>query len=169
LLTNGDFESGDFIPGWSVVGSLTFVISGPFAGIAGAQSGTNWAALGNPGCCGTISQTISDAPGQTLFLSYWLAGDGASRNYFDATWNGNPIARSAVTDYDSSNKFRRFRLSVVATGSDTLVFDEQDDPNYLGLDNVNLTPVPEPGTLGLLGTALIGVMAATRRRLKTAA
>jgi len=32
--------------------------------------------------------------------------------------------------------------------------------------NTNLTPVPEPGTLGLLGTGLIGIAALVRQKLK---
>jgi len=32
--------------------------------------------------------------------------------------------------------------------------------------NTNLTPVPEPGTLGLLGTGLLGIAALVRQKLK---
>lgn len=32
--------------------------------------------------------------------------------------------------------------------------------------NTNLTPVPEPGTLGLLGTGLLGIAAVVRQKLK---
>ena len=169
LLTNGGFETGD-LTGWSFSGGIApFVTSGPFHGIGGPQSGTYWAALGNVGCCGTLSQSVSviTTPGQTLRLSYWLAGDG-SASYFDAFWNTSQIAGSVETDYGSGGDYTHFEFSLIATGSDTLTFNERDDLAYLGLDNVQLS-VPEPGTLGLLGTALIGFLGVARRKRKSAA
>jgi hypothetical protein len=49
----------------------------------------------------------------------------------------------------------------VSKGSQTLV------SIMLASGNTNLTPVPEPGTLGLLGTGLLGIAALVRQRLKS--
>jgi hypothetical protein len=167
LLTNGDFETGAFAPGWTFVGSLTSVVSGQFFGINGPESGTYYVAMGNPGCCGTISQTISDTPGDALVLTYWLAGDGSNPSYFDVLWNGTTINGSEETNFNSSGVFQQFTFDLVGTGTDTLMFRERDDPLYLGLDNISLdiraaTAVPEPGTLALLGVGLMGTFAGRR-------
>ena len=58
-----------------------------------------------------------------------------------------------------------------SSGSDTLTFSFRDDPGYLALDNVSVTEqtsgtsVPEPSSLLLLGTGVLGLGGMVRRKL----
>ena len=55
---------------------------------------------------------------------------------------------------------------MTGTGTDTLQFDFRDDPAYMALDDVvvaTTSPVPEPGTVGMLIAGLGAVILARRR------
>jgi hypothetical protein len=175
LIVNGGFETGDFT-GWTVAGDATGVATTGFDGFA-PHSGTYFAALGDTSESypyGTLSQTVTDASGQALTLSYWLASDGAQPNYFDATWDGTLISGSQITN---SNAFGYidYQFTVVGTGTDTLLFHEQNVPAYDALDDVSLTAaVPEPTTwammlLGFMGLGIAGYRNSRNRSAALAA
>jgi hypothetical protein len=151
---NGGFETGDFT-GWTPPndGGLSFVYGTD--ALYGPHSGSYEALLGSFGADGTLSQTISDTDDQYLMLTYWLASDGNTPNDFSALWNGNVINGSAITD-DLAG-YTKYTFDVIATGSDTLAFDERNDNGWLSLDDVSVTRVPEPGALAMFLMALLGV------------
>ena len=163
-IVNGGFETGNF-SGWTVAAGSTAVHSAGFDGY-NPHSGDFFAALGNVGSNGSLSQGITDTGGQTLTLDYFLAADGGAPSYFEADWNGSLIAGSAITNSPATG-YIGYSFNVLSTGADTLTFFERNDPSYWALDDVSLnvaSQVPEPWSLFIVGGGLIGMAFMLRRR-----
>ena len=171
LVTNGSFETADFT-GWTEGGNFEFsqVVSGPFYTYSGAEDGEFYATFGPVGADGSISQTIADSAGTHYTLSFWLAGAGDDPSDFSAMWNGTTLV--SLTDPNTGSVWQQYSFNVTGTGSDTITFNFRDDPAYIALDNVSLSAsttttgtVPEPSSLLLLGSGVLGVGAMIRRKL----
>lgn len=157
LIVNGGFETGDFT-GWTVgnpYDPYTYVCGpGCGGGFEQPHSGNDFAQLGPYGRDNSLSQTMADTAGQTLVLTYWLASNETDSNNFSVDWNGHQVTSQTDIPFQ---QWTKYTFDVTATGSDTLAFFFRDDFGDLLLDDVSLTPasVPEPASLGLLGTALM--------------
>jgi hypothetical protein len=154
LIVNGGFETGS-TSGWTVNATFTDAAPSGFDDIT-AHSGNWYLALGDDAQSypyGTVSQTVSDHAGDMLSLSYWFASQDTTPNYFDAEWNGTVLTGSALTNVGVMG-WTHYQFLVTATGSDTLTFREQNVGNFSALDDVSLSPVPEPAALSLFGLAL---------------
>jgi len=153
LVNNGSFETGDFT-GWTQGGNFEFsqVVTGAFYVYTGAQDGQFYGTFGPVGSDGTISQTISDTAGAGYTLSFWLNAVGDDPSHFAVFWNGNDLMDEL--DPNTGGNWTQFSFNVTGTGSDTLTFAFQDDPAYIALDNVSVSPAggttPEPSSLMLL-------------------
>lgn len=166
-IANGSFETTDF-GGWTEGGNFEFsqVVTGPFYVYPGAEDGDWYATFGPVGTPGSISQTISDTAGAQYTFSFWLSAVADDPSSFAASWNGTTLY--SQVDPNTGGTWTQFSFSVTGTGSDTITFSAQDDPAYIALDNVQLsgsTGTPEPGSLLLFGSGIVGLAGVIRRKL----
>ncbi len=169
LVTNGSFETGDFT-GWTTGGNFedTEVVSGAFYDYTGAQDGNFYAVLGPVGSDGTLSQTLTDHAGAQYTISFWFGSVGDNPSDFSASWDGTQLL--SLTNPNTGAAWSQYTYQVTGTGSDTLTFAFRDDPGYMSLDNVSVTEnsgqsVPEPSSLLMLGTGVLGLGGVVRRKL----
>jgi len=168
LLTNGSFESGDFT-GWSTGGNFedTEVVTGPFYVYTGAQDGNFYAVAGPVGSPGTIGQSFTDTAGASYTFSFYMASVGDDPSHFTAFWNNTPVLD--MSDPNNGGVWTLYSFNETGTGHDSITFAFQDDPAYIALDNVSVTPAggstPEPSSILLLGTGILGLGSVARRKL----
>ncbi len=167
LVQNGGFEAGTFT-NWTQSGNTAYstVISGNSQFV---HSGTYGAQFGPAGSLGYLSQTLPTFTGQNYLLSLWMSSPNISGtltpNEFNVSWDG-----SIIFDRTNLGKigWTNLQFIVTATGPNTVLqFGLRDDPYYLGLDDVSVTPIPVPafktatansGTFNLTWATAAGVV-----------
>jgi len=132
---NGGFESGD-LASWGGDQEGAAVTSEPRY----VHSGNYGVQLGTVGPLGHLTQTLATTPGSNYLISLWLNNtNGGSPNEFRVSWNQFLLYYATnMTNLAWTN----IQLSVTAfTTNDTLQLGFRQDPNYLGLDDVSVTPI----------------------------
>ena len=177
IVTNGDFESGAFAPGWTQSGNTSNT------GVDGDSPNTgNFAAgFGNQGSLSILDQTLTTIVGATYDLSFFLQSEEAKAGFingfgtqiFQVFWNGvmvfdlgSPGGPFEYTQYGASG------LTVTGT-STVLEFRIQNDPGVFDLDDITVTgntasSVPETLStmwLGLTFVGMAGLFQLRRKRL----
>ena len=168
LINNGSFESGGgSFTGWTTGGNFedTQVSTGPFYDYTGAEDGNFYATLGPVGSDGTLSQTFADHAGAQYTVSFWFASVGDNPSDFSASWDNTPLL--SLTNPNTGSAWTQYTYQVTGTGNDTLTFAFRDDPGWMALDNVAVTQnAPEPSSLLLLGTGVLGLGGIVRRKFR---
>jgi subtilase family serine protease len=149
IVQNGGFETGDFT-GWTLVGNTVVgrgrratiydAVESAATGYQVVHSGSYGAFLGDNQVA-TLSQTFSTMPGQNYLLSFWLDNPGSgSIQQFSVRWNGTSLS-SLINPPAFS--WTNYQFIVTATNaSSVLQFAVENDPDYFGLDDVSLAPIP---------------------------
>jgi PEP-CTERM motif len=155
IVVNGGFETGDFT-GWTLSGNTDFSgVQCPGAGFV--PEGNCGAFFGPVGSDGTLSQTLGTLVNTSYTITFQFENDGDTPNDFSATFGGTTL--TSGTNLPAS-PFHLLSFTVPATSASTpLTFSFRQDPAFMELDAVTVSsvPVPEPGTMALLGAGMAGL------------
>jgi len=167
LVANCGFETGNFT-NWTISGDPTFV-SVEASGIDGypAHSGNFFALLGPVGADSFLSQLLTTVAGHSYTLQWFLSSDGGIPNDFDAEINGTTLFSMTNLPATQPN-YTMFTENFTAASSTTvLTFSFRNDPGFLALDDISVTPAPEPSSMILLlSSAIVILSLAVRRRAR---
>ncbi len=146
IVQNGSFETGDFtdwtLVGDTYVGNLFYnVVATEFDFPGIVHSGTYGAFLGEGGFLATLTQNLPTIVQQKYLVSFWLNNPASGFGQeFIARWNGADLMHLVDPPVFGWTNYQ-FVVSATATNTD-LEFAERNDPNYFGMDDVSVVPVP---------------------------
>jgi hypothetical protein len=163
LVNNPGFETGDFT-GWTQFGDTTFNGVGTSSPDGTPPHSGNFLAFFGPvGDTGGITQTLT-APAGTFNVDFYLAaGGGGAGDFFSASLGGTTFY---TLNGNGAFSYIHVVMNNIAAGANpVLQFTTENSPSWWDLDDITVTAVPEPGTLGLIALGGLGLIGAFRKRL----
>ena len=154
-LQNGGFETGDFTD-WTLVGNST-VGRGPqtivYNAVESSSSGYTVAHSGNYGAFlgdtqpASLSQSVPTVAGQYYLVSLWLDNPvSGTVQQFTVNWIAGGATNTLYTVLNpAAFSWTNLQFLACANGTNaTLQIQAENDPDYFGLDDVSVAPVPSP-------------------------
>ncbi|SEL83821.1 PEP-CTERM protein-sorting domain-containing protein/MYXO-CTERM domain-containing protein [Roseateles sp. YR242] len=143
------------------------------AGNSYISSNFNNAAAGGSLASWLITPVFSTA--ENLVITFWAKADIIDGYYDQLAFGlvdaaGNPSSLVLDTQVTVTGDWSQYTLSLAGLGAGTTArfaieyVGSADLSNYVGVDNLAVTAVPEPGSFALAGLGLIGLVAVRRRR-----
>lgn len=159
IVQNPGFETGS-LPPWTNTGDTSFT------GVTTVPHSGSYALYSGPVTSdGYIDQTLPTLAGQAYNVSFWLENtDSSSENRFGASLGSVTLVPEGVFAYTPSYIQLSFTNVVPGANAD-MHFIFYNVPAFFYLDDVSVTAVPEPGTLGLIALGAVGLVGALRKRL----
>jgi hypothetical protein len=160
LVSNGGFESG--FTGWEVSGNFINTVNSPVHG------GDFAAELGTIDPFGSLTQLLATTPGNSYDIDFWLSNAGGTDstipNAFNVYWDGTLI--SAGVDLPAFG-YTNYHLEDFPAGPTPTVlqFAFYNGPGFFYLDDVSVSAVPEPSTLLLLCSGLLGLVSFRKKSI----
>lgn len=163
--TNGDTRTAVLISDTALwTDTIPVVFNPQAASVTSALLTVDYAKVGN-----TNSEVwIFSSSGNSTFIGQ-LSGNGNSGNWFSNTFTINNALLSGVS---GSNWSFGIKLAESTADIDTFYLDkitlsgEYTEVNINGGNSGGNAPVPEPGTMALLGFGMLGLAVFGKRRMK---